>query len=203
VRARLLRRAIAASVISVIWSGLTGLIAIWLSRSTASTALLGYGAEAAIDAAASIALIWRFAIEHRDADRADAVEARAERILGLVLLGAGAVVGFAAASALAGGVHAEHTPIGIALLVASLVILPPLAIAKRRLAAGLSSAALASDAFLTGASAILAGIGLAGVGAASLGVWWADPLGALVIAAAMLREGRTVVRRSGQREPGT
>ena len=85
----------------------------------------------------------------------------------------------------------------LALLVASIAVLPPLAVAKRRVAARLRSGALRADAFLTGAAAVLACVSLLGVVASTLlGLWWADAVGALIIAAFLAREGWTSVRLS-------
>jgi divalent metal cation (Fe/Co/Zn/Cd) transporter len=95
--------------------------------------------------------------------------------------------------------HSEvETSTGVlALLVASIAALPPLAIAKRRVAADLQSGALRADALLTGAAAVLAGVSLVGILASTLlGLWWADAAGALVIAAFLSREGWTSVRLS-------
>jgi divalent metal cation (Fe/Co/Zn/Cd) transporter len=76
-------------------------------------------------------------------------------------------------------------------------VLPPLAIAKRRVAADLRSGALRADALLTAAAAVLACVSLLGVVASTLlGLWWADAVGALVIAAFLAREGWTSVRLS-------
>ena len=69
--------------------------------------------------------------------------------------------------------------------------MPPLARAKARVAAALGSSATRSEsrqnvlcAYLS--AALLVGLGLN----ALLGWWWADPLTALLIAAAAVKEGR-------------
>ena len=73
---------------------------------------------------------------------------------------------------------------------ASLVVLPPLALAKRRVALRLGSVALRNDALLTGAAALLALVALlATVLAETAGLWWADAVGTLIIAAVLAREG--------------
>jgi divalent metal cation (Fe/Co/Zn/Cd) transporter len=193
------RRALWLSGISVAWSGAVGAIAVVQALAGGSVSLLAFGADAAIDAAASVALIWRFRIESSNAERALEVEHRAERILGFVLLGAAAIVGFGAVRSLVIQAEVEGSDVGGWLLVASLVVLPPLAVAKRRVAARLSSNALRADAFLTGAAAVLAIVSLAGVVAATnLGLHWADPAGALVIAAFIAREGLGALRVSSE-----
>jgi len=192
-----LRQAIALSAFSVVWSGVVGTLAVAQAASSGSVSLLGFGADAAIDAAASVALIWRFSIETTDPARATGVEHRAERILGYVLIAAAVIVGLGAVRSLAVATEVEQSPVALAILVASIVVLPALAIAKRRVSRSLASNALRADSFLTGAAAVLAVISLAGVVAAtSFGLRWADPLGALVISLFIAREGLGAVKES-------
>jgi divalent metal cation (Fe/Co/Zn/Cd) transporter len=192
-RERDLRRALLLSGFSVAWSGITGAIAVWLSRETGSITVLGFGIEAVIDAAASVALIWRFRVERSDPGRAAKVERRAERALGIVLLAAAIVVAAGSVRSLLSETHVEQSGVALLLLVASALVLPPLALGKGRAGEALASNALRADAFLTWAAAVLACVSLAGlVAAASLGIWWADPLGALLIAVVLAREGWSV-----------
>jgi divalent metal cation (Fe/Co/Zn/Cd) transporter len=196
-RQRPLRQALALSAVSVFWSGAVGAIAITQAIGSGSVSLLGFGADAAIDAVASVALIWRFRIETTDPARATEVEHLAERILGFVLLGAAAIVAAGAARSLLLATEVEQSGTALVILVASLIVLPPLAFAKRRVGTALSSNALRADAFLTGAAAVLAVVSLGGIVAATnLGLHWADPIGALVIAAFIAREGLGSVRVS-------
>ena len=70
------------------------------------------------------------------------------------------------------------------------MLLPLLAAAKFRVAARLESGALRADSVLTAAAALLAVISLVSLAASSaLGLWWADAVAALVVAAIVLREG--------------
>lgn len=198
-RPGLLGQALALSGISVAWSGVVGAIAVSEALSGGSVSLLGFGADAAIDAAASVALIWRFWIERSDAARAQQVEEVAERILGYVLLIAAGVVALGAVRSLLLGGEVEGSDVAVWLLVASLVVLPPLAFAKRRVGRALSSNALRADAFLTGAAAVLAVVSLGGLLATTtLGIDWADPIGALAIAALIAREGLGAERVSAE-----
>jgi divalent metal cation (Fe/Co/Zn/Cd) transporter len=82
------------------------------------------------------------------------------------------------------------SPLAIVILVASVVLLPPIALFKYRIAGRLRSGALRADSLLTGVAAVLASISLLGLGATTgLGWWWADALAALTVAAVILREG--------------
>jgi divalent metal cation (Fe/Co/Zn/Cd) transporter len=184
------RRALALSLASVVIGLVASVAALALGLTSGSLSLVGFGLDAAIDSAASAALVWRFRIERRDAERADRVEHAAERIVGAVLVVAALALTVGAVRALL--IHGEaHTSTAhLVLLVVSLVILPPLAIAKRRVALRLGSVALRNDALLTGAAALLALVALvATVLAETIGAWWADAAGTLIIAAVLAREG--------------
>jgi divalent metal cation (Fe/Co/Zn/Cd) transporter len=164
--------------------------------STGSLAVIGFALDAAIDASASVALVWRFGIEQREPDRALRVEHAAERAVGAVLVVAAIFLAIGAVRALLAHDVASESLGQVVLLTASVAALPPLAIAKRRVAASLGSKALANDALLTGAAAVLAAVALAAIALSTLGLWWADAAGSLLIAAALAREGWGSVRLS-------
>jgi divalent metal cation (Fe/Co/Zn/Cd) transporter len=190
IRATHLRRAVWLSALSSIWSGTVGSIAIYAGWVSGSLSLFGFGADAAIDAIASGILIWRFLVESREPQRASRVERTAERVVGLslVLLAVYLVIG--ALRSLIAQAHPESASWNVALLLASAVVLPPLAIAKYRVAARLGSGALRADSILTAVAALLALISLATlVATAALGFWWADAIGALILSLIVLREG--------------
>lgn len=185
-----LRRAIALSVASVVWNGLTGGAAVVIALSTGSLALLGFGFDAAIDSIASVALIWRFAAERDQPHRADRVERVAAAVVGLVLIVLGLYLAFQALQALAGHSSHETSTAAVVLLLVSAIALPPLGIAKRRVAQRLESGALESDSVLTLVAALLALVGLVStVLTTTLGLWWADAVGGLLVAVVLVREG--------------
>jgi divalent metal cation (Fe/Co/Zn/Cd) transporter len=79
---------------------------------------------------------------------------------------------------------------GLAITAAALVVMPVLALAKRRTGQALNNRALIADSAETAFCAFTSGTALLGVGLNSwLGWWWADPVAALVIAALAVREG--------------
>ena len=187
------------SVVSVVAGAIAAVGGAVIGASTGSLAVIGFAIDASIDATASVVLVWRFGIEQRDPERALRVEHLAERAVGWVLLVAAGSLTLGAGRALLAHDVASGSLGQVVLLVASLLVLPPLAIAKRRIARSLGSNALANDALLTGAAAVLAGVALVAVALGSVGLWWADAAGSLLIAAALAREGWSSVRLS--REP--
>jgi divalent metal cation (Fe/Co/Zn/Cd) transporter len=194
-RDQLIRRALILSILSIVINALAGGAAVVVGLTSSSLSLLGFGVDAAIDSAASVALVWRFTIEARQPHRAERVETVAEGAVGVVLLVLAAYLAISAVRALATGAHPQETSIGLALLVFSLVVLPPLALAKYRTAARLPSRALRADSVLTGIAALLALISLLGLGLSeAFGVTWADAVGALIVAAIVAREGMIAIQ---------
>jgi divalent metal cation (Fe/Co/Zn/Cd) transporter len=185
-----LRRALFLSAISIVWSGVIGAIAVYTALATGSLSLLGFGVDAGIDALASVALVWRFRVEAREPERARRVEHAAERVLGLALMALAAYLIVASVRSLIAQAHPEPSGLAFSLLLASVVVLPPLAVAKYRVAARLASRALRADSLLTGVAGLLAAIGLLSLAASELlDWWWADATAAIVVALVVVREG--------------
>ena len=191
-RSDLLRRAILLSVASIVLNAITGGVAVVAALSSGSLVLLGFGFDAVIDSAASVALVWRFRIERSSPARAERVERLAETVIGAVLLLLAGYLAVMSVRALLQGDHPEPTTIGSALLVASVVLLPPLARAKYLVARQLDSGALRADSLLTAMTSLLAVIALVGlVLSSAFGIGWADAVGALAVTVILVREGRS------------
>ena len=197
-RSGLLGRALLLSALSVAISGVVGGAAVAVGLATDRLSLLGFGFDAAIDAIASIVLLWRFRIERTHPARAERAERLAEIVVGWVLIVLAVYLGISATQALIGGAHPASTPLGLAISIASVLVLPPLALAKARVARALGSGALRADSVLTGVAALLALVSLAGFALTELaGLTWADAIGGLVVAAVLIREGASALRRDG------
>jgi divalent metal cation (Fe/Co/Zn/Cd) transporter len=185
-----LRRALSLSILSIVINGIAGGTAVVIGQRSGSLSLLGFGFDAAIDSAASVALVWRFSVEARQPHRSARVEKVAEGVVGTVMLVFAAYLGFSAIRALIVRAYPESTDVAIALLLASVVVLPPLAVAKYRVARTLESSALRADSTLTGIAAVLALISLVGLWLSeSMGLTWADAVGALFVTVILVREG--------------
>jgi divalent metal cation (Fe/Co/Zn/Cd) transporter len=189
-RDQLLRRALQLSAVSVGFSGVVGIAAVVAGLASGRLALLGFGFDSAVDSIASIVLLWRFRIEATHPHHADRAEAIAEKVVSGVLLLLAAYLAWNAVQALASGAHPEASEIGLLISVVSLAVLPPLALAKRRVATALASGALRGDSSLTALAAVLAAVSLLGFGLTEgLGISGADAVGGLLVAAAMAWEG--------------
>jgi divalent metal cation (Fe/Co/Zn/Cd) transporter len=94
----------------------------------------------------------------------------------------------------------EHSIPGIALACVSLVVMPLLSRAKRKVGRALGSAAMHADAKQTEFCTYLSAVVLTGLLLNALfGLWWADPVAALVMAPIIAKEGIEGLRRLPRR----
>jgi divalent metal cation (Fe/Co/Zn/Cd) transporter len=157
-RATHLRRGLFLSALSIAWNGVVGSGAIFAAAASGSLSLLGFGVDAVIDSIASVALVWRFVIESRQPVRAASVEHIAERLVGLALVAFAIYLALGSVGSLAAHARPEPSFASLVLLVASVVVLPPLAIAKNRVAAELGSGALRLDSILNAVAALIVSV---------------------------------------------
>jgi divalent metal cation (Fe/Co/Zn/Cd) transporter len=182
-RAVLITSALRLSYFTIVWNGVIGAAALFVSTVTHSLALAGFALNALLDSSASAVLVWRFRRERSDPHAAERLERRAQALIALAMLVIALYVGLEAVRALVNASHAEESLLGVVLAVVSLLVLPWLGRRKLRIGSALQSRALRGDAVLTLAAGALAAITLVALLAiGALGWWWADPLAALVIA---------------------
>jgi divalent metal cation (Fe/Co/Zn/Cd) transporter len=195
-RGPLLDAALRLSYFTIVWNGVVGAAALVVAFATGSLAMAGFALNALLDSSASVVLVWRFRRERLDPVGAERLERHAQALIAVAMLTIAAYVGVQTIRALVDGSHATTTAFGVALAAVSLIVLPILGWRKLEVAAGLKSPAMRGDAVLTIAAAALAAITLCALIANSvLGWWWADPLAALVIAAALAIEAVRVLIR--------
>ncbi len=192
---RLARRVKLLSWLSLAWMTVEGGVAIAAGIVAGSIALIGFGLDSAIEGFASVIIIWRFT-GHRMFSHA--AEQRAQKLVAIQFFLLAPYVGIESVRALVGGEHPAVSPAGIALAIASVILMPMLGIAKQRLADQLGSAATAGEGRQNMLCAYLAGALLVGLlGNAIAGAWWLDPAVGLLIAAVAVREGSEAWRGEG------
>jgi divalent metal cation (Fe/Co/Zn/Cd) transporter len=184
---RAARQARLLSWLSLAYMAAEGTIAIIAATLAGSVALLGFGLDSAIEALASVIIVWRFTGTRTLSETA---EDRAQKAVAVTFFLLAPYIAYDAITALAAGDHARTSWLGIGLSIASLAVMPALGIAKRRLGARLESGATAGEGTQNLLCAYLAAAVLAGLLANTfLGWWWLDPAVALGIAALAVREG--------------
>jgi divalent metal cation (Fe/Co/Zn/Cd) transporter len=185
-RARLLARA------GLGWHAAEAAVALGAGVVANSVALVGFGADSLIEAAAGLVVLWLMAGERSSS--ADA-ERRAQQLIAASFVLLAVYVGVQAARDLLEGHHPGVSWVGIGLSVLTLLAMPPLAAAKRRVGHALGSSATMSESRQTLLCAYLSGALLAGLLVNAIaGWWWADPLVALAIGAVAVREAREAWR---------
>lgn len=176
---------------SVGWNVVEGVVAIAAAAVAGSRALGGFGLDSAVESISAGVLLWRLGAERRDPERVERVEAVAVRAIGITFLVLAAYVGVDAVRSLVVGDRPDASPVGIALTLVSLVVMPVLARRKRRVANALDSRAGQADSAQTRACAYMSAVVLAGLALnAAWGWWWADPVAALGIVVFLVKEGR-------------
>jgi divalent metal cation (Fe/Co/Zn/Cd) transporter len=157
----------------------------------AVVALFGFGADSAIESISAAVLTWRLTAEQRNPDRAEQVEHTALRVIGVSFLLLAGYVAVDAIRALALRDEPATSLVGIALTLLSLIVMPVLAVRKRRVADALASRAAVADSQQTWACTWLSAVVVTGlILNAVLGWWWADPVAALAVVVLLIREGR-------------
>jgi len=174
------------------WNSLEAVIAILGGILAGSIALVGFGLDSVVEVASAVVIVWRLTRFSTDRDRQERAERRAVRLIAVSFYGIAAYVTVDAMSTLLGlRDEPQHSPLGLAITALSLVVMPTLAWAKRRVAARLGSVALRADAAQTQLCTYLSAVVLLGLAAnALLNWWWMDPVAGLVVAVLALREGR-------------
>ena len=174
---------------TVIWNALEGLVAVGAGVFAGSISLVGFGIDSFIEVTSGSVLLWRMSVDANVGDR-ERNEKRALRIVGLCFLLLAAYIAFESATDLWFKRAPEHSIPGIVLACVSLVVMPLLSRSKRKVGHALNSAAMHADAkqtqFCTYLSAILL-VGL--ILNAAFGLWWADPIAALIMVPLIAKEG--------------
>lgn len=190
-RASAVRSALGLEYFSLAWNFLETFVGLAAGLASGSVALIGFALDSVVESSSAAALIWRLRRERSGGASTEDIERRAVRIVGGAFFALAAYVGVQALIDLATRSKPEASTLGIVLAAVSLVVMPWLAIRKRRMAQTLDSRSLEADSGQTWLCSYISAFLLVGLGAnAAFGWWWADPAAALVIAALAVKEGR-------------
>jgi divalent metal cation (Fe/Co/Zn/Cd) transporter len=189
IRHDLVRRGQRLEYFTIAYNSVEGLVSIVAGLIPGSVSLVGFGLDSVIEVASGFALLWRL---HHDLNqsRREQVERTTLRIVGWCFVALAAYILYESGSTLIGHDIPQRSIPGIIVAAVSMVVMPLLARAKRRVAAGIGSGAMQADSrqtdFCTYLSAILLGRLFLNVVA---GWWWADPMAGLVMLPIIAKEG--------------
>lgn len=174
---------------TIAWNSLEGLIALTAGLVAGSISLVGFGVDSLIEVTSGAALLWRM-FSDADEGKRERAEAVTLRLVGACFIALAVLVAFEGTRDLVSEKVAEHSLAGIILACVSLIVMPILSRAKRKVSKALRSAAMNADAKQTEFCTYLSAIMLAGLLLnALLGWWWADPTAALLMTPIIAKEG--------------
>lgn len=188
-RDQLVARGQRLSYLTIGYNCLEGIAATVTGLLAGSVALVGFGVDSGIEVASSLAALWRLSAD-ADQVRRERVERVTLRVVGTCFLVLACYLLFDATQMLRAHAAPKASVPGIVIAAMSVVVMPVLSRAKRRVAVGLGSLSLAADATQTDLCAYLSAILLGGLlFNAIFGWWWADPVAAVAMTPIIVREG--------------
>lgn len=180
----LLRRGLWLEYLTLGWNVVGAAIIIAAALAARSVALAGFGLDSLIEIGASTVVIWQ--LKGVSQQR----ESTALRLIGASFFALAAYVLIQSARSLLAQVRPDTSPVGMAWLALTFVVMLILAAGKAKTGAQLGNKVLQTEARVTVVDAYLASCVLVGVALnAAFGWWWADPIASLVIVFYGFKEG--------------
>jgi divalent metal cation (Fe/Co/Zn/Cd) transporter len=178
---------------TIVWNSLEGLIAVAAGALAGSISLVGFGIDSFIEVTSGVTsgatLLWRMSVD-ADVESRERNEKLSLRIVGVCFIALSVYITYEALADLISKTAPGHSLPGIILGCASLVVMPLLSRAKRKVGRAMGSAAMHADAKQTEFCTYLSAILLGGLMLnAFWGWWWADPTAALIMSPIMAKEG--------------
>jgi len=173
------------------WNLIEAAVALGAGFFAGSIALIGFGIDSLIETSSGAVLLWRL----QEGEEGEKRERMALKLVGISLLALAVYVAIDATKSLILKEPPGESLVGMILAAVSLIVMPLLAWAKRKVAAKLSSQALVADSHQTDICAYLSAILLVGLGLNALfDWWWADPVAALAMVPIIVKEGLEALR---------
>ena len=171
-----------------------------------SVLLTAFGVDSLIELVSGSILLWRLSMENLGGDLKN-VERAESRAAWVVTGSLGLLCVYILASSiylLLTHARPESSVLGIGISAAAVLIMPWLAVSKRRISRRIGSAALAGDAANSITCAAMAGTVLAGLLFNTLfGLWWVEYAAALVFLVWLVKETREVFEEArGEKKNG-
>ena len=193
-RADLVKRGRQLEYFTIFYNSLEGLVALGAGLVAGSIAPVGFGFDSLIEVTSGAVLLWRLYSDTNEARR-ERVEAVSLRIVGVLFVFLAVYVSYDSVKSLLRHEAPDESLPGIVLAALSLIVMPLLVRAKRKVARGINSGALMADSKQTELCTYLSAILLVGLLLNALfGWWWADPVAALIMVPIITKEGIEALR---------
>jgi len=128
------RRARRLAGATIAWNVVEAVVAIVAGRAARSIALVGFGLDSTVEVLSAVVIVWQFRGVSEDRER------RALKLIAVSFFVLGAYVAVQAIVDLTGRSEPNRSTVGIGLAIASLLVMPVLARAKRRNGLSIGSA---------------------------------------------------------------
>lgn len=166
------------------WDVVEGVVAVTAGIIAGSIALIGFGIDSAIEVFAALVVIWH--LRHTS----DTRYKTALKLIAASFFVLAAYVGYKSISDLVGQHQPDVSIVGIVLSIVATAVMVPVAIMQKRTGQALGNKVLIAQSNETWLSNYLSISLLVGLSLNALfGLWWADPVIALLIAAVAAKEG--------------
>jgi divalent metal cation (Fe/Co/Zn/Cd) transporter len=185
------RSGVRIEVLTVIWMVVEAAVSLAAGIAAGSILLTAFGLDSVIELISGSVLLWRLSVEARGGagERVEKVERVATWVVGITLALLCVYLLVASVYGLAARARPEASPVGIAISLLAVLVMPYLAVTKRRIARAIDSAALEGDAAESVTCAYMAATVLVGLALnAAFGWWWAEGLAALLFLFWLVRE---------------
>jgi hypothetical protein len=188
---RLTRRGLRLTQFSVVYNVAEGIVAVTFGLLAGLISLIGFGLDSGIESGSAVLVGLRLAARLRHGEANAIKERRTLKLVAVTFFLLAAYVIIEETRSLIIGETPERSPAGIILLVLSIIVMPILAQAKRRVAEQLGRDPLIlADAAETKICVLLSISTLAGLVLYGLtGASWLDPVAGFVIAIFAVKEG--------------
>ena len=188
---RLTRRGLRLAQFTVGYNVIEGIVAVTAGLMAGLVSVVGFGIDSGIESIAAVLVALRLSARLRHGETDERKEKIALRLVAVTFFVLAAYVTFEGIRSLIEGEAPESSPVSVIILVLSLIIMPILAAAKKKVGTALGDNLILADAAETKICVLLSVSTLAGLIIYALtGAVWVDPVAGFVIAAFAIMEGK-------------
>lgn len=188
---RLTRRGLRLARFTVGYNVVEGAVAITAGLAAGLVSVVGFGIDSGIESVAAVLVALRLSARLRHDEPDERKERITLRLVAVTFFVLAAYVTVEGIRSLLAGETPESSPVSVVVLVLSLIVMPVLAAAKKKVGTELGDNLILADAAETRICVLLSVSTLAGLVVFALtGAAWVDPVAGFVIAAFALHEGK-------------
>ena len=187
----LTRRGLRLAQFTVGYNVIEGIVAVTAGLMAGLVSVVGFGIDSGIESIAAVLVALRLSARLRHGETDEHKEKIALRLVAVTFFILAAYVTYEGIRSLLAAETPESSPVSIIVLVLSLIIMPILAAAKKKVGTALGDNLILADAAETRICVLLSVSTLAGLIIFALtGAAWVDPVAGFVIAAFAIHEGK-------------